>query len=260
MGKKAKKEKRKKFEDSDGEEDSDFEKLRAYAEKNGKNIWEVCMNDLEADEEDEEEEVEEIEIDKINENIIKYNNLTESEVKHEIAEEVKCHEDKINIGLQNLSINSDDNDCLPKRIKINDEITKILQLNDKIHNEENNNYNSIKLGNTMITFEYPKEDTRPVISSDTKTKTKKKNKTENEEKGEKKKNKKKDQDIDFCDEDIKRLEEAKRRREEFAFLEKIRIEEEADRKIEEIAKKVKEENAKKDKNKYKPKPKKKKGK
>ena len=298
MGKNKNKEKKsnKKFIENDEEETSEFEKLKRFAEKTGRNIWEVSMLDLEkenieeeellSDQELEKEELNEEPVENTNEcnNIIKEVNKDslEDTINNEIEKIISSNNDKEKDVINN--INNDNPDILEETIdlqldkleikstaikkeeyplyfKINNEITKIIHLeseNDQsVENSKNGGMN-VKFGNTKVIFEFPKED---INTKPNKNKNKKVSESEPPILIDKKDKKKKNNDLtEITEEDLLRLEEAKRKREEFAYLEKCRIEEEELRKEENSQKLLEESKKQKDKNKYKPKPKKKKGK
>jgi hypothetical protein len=297
MGKN-KKDKISKRKSDDYEEDqeiSDFERLKAYAEKKGKNIWEVSLKNIDEEEQEEEESQEEQSHDEESlqseEQGLKKETIVEKEITEEInqtktiaeihaddkANEINIQsenteniqvtfEDKIDLQFEKLKLEDKKSEIIdyPVVVEINEDIIKTIHIDNE--HEDNNKLDQkgntfVKFGNKKIIFEYPKEDTNPNPPESKKKKNKKSDaETKQVEKQEKKKKKKEIED-EIDEETLQRLEEAKRKREEFAYLEMCRIEEEEQRRKEDDAKKLLEDPKKKnDKNKYKPKPKKKKGK
>jgi len=285
--------KRKSDEYEEDQEISDFERLKAYAEKKGKNIWEVSLKNIEDEEVESQEEhsQDEESIQSEEQEINKITNVDKENVKEIILTNTNTNEintddeaneiniklentaniqvslvDKIDLQLENLKLEDKQSEIIgyPVVVKINEDIIKTIHIDNEHEDNsqlDQNGNTFVKFGNKKIIFEYPKEDTNPNPPESKKKKNKKSDaETKQEEKQDKKKKKKEIED-EIDEETLQRLEEAKRKREEFAYLEKCRIEEEEQRRKEEDAKKMLEDPKKqKDKNKYKPKPKKKKGK
>lgn len=248
------------------EDDSNYERLLAYAEKNGKQIWEVSLNDLsdndEANEETEEcfissedksptksiEEVDEKSFtDKLDSLTIGTSNIAVIDIN------TSNENQAVSSGIQaksqvDIAIDDQDNDY-PKKIKLNDEITKKIEIIDHLTTKENK---SIKFGNKLIIYKYPKETLYepgefPMPKNDKKKKEKK----------EKKEHKRPiDDENEIDEEEIRKLEEIRAKREEFAYLAKLKEIEDEERKKqkkleEEALEKKKEEKKTKKKSKHK---------
>jgi hypothetical protein len=284
MGKKYK---ANKFNNKKAQDDDDhMEKLQLLAEKLGKNIWEITPDDEEHSEnsensenseeaqeshesheshEDEGSLAESIEITEeeggvnVGEQFEKADAEPEgNEVEDATAELGKQNEaGSEQIQIDNTKDNTQDTPlqdgaAYPKRMQHTDEITKMME---KIELPQNDNKKQglISFHDVKTTYLYPKEQNLPKSAINTKKKKKQDNFTNFVS------NKKKDKDQDddtIEDEELKRLEEVRRKREEFAFLEKLK-QEELQKKKEDLLKSQEETVEKKN---YKPKGKKKKGK
>lgn len=294
------------FTEKSHDDNYDMEKLQAYAERMGKQIWEVSMDQLEEEEEEIEEQSEEVEDDQDQENkdleienekviqshqnhlqennIIKGNSKVNPQINFnvdvDITSDNKFESAKLNkedilnqAGIKNTSSLEDGSiqtdlkeieEKFPIVLKIKEDITKIVDKSEIENINEPNQFNTrqVKFNSERVLYEYPREDRSTLNANVGKKKKKKQEEIESVntyEKPDKKKKNKKDLEEVFDEEELQRLEEARRRREEFAYLEKLRLEEEEEKKKLEMGKPAEDKKVK-DKNKYKPKPKKKKGK
>jgi hypothetical protein len=249
MGK-SKDKKGSRFRKKDEENCNQFEKLEQKAARLGKQIWEVTLTDSEDNEEEEEVEDIEEETELNDEDDLKEND----EMDYKQEDEDILNKDPVNNGVIKITdkfdkivIDEKKNVEYPIRTKHNDQIMKIINVIE--HGEGGNKV--IKFENTLVTYEYPKEVIEMPASS------KKKKKIIEKDDSDKKKKKKKNEDsIQLDEEELQRLEEIRRKREEFAYLEKLKVEENL--KLQE--QKQKEKQNDKEKKDYKPKAKKKKGK
>jgi hypothetical protein len=244
--------------------DEDYNKILAYAEKKGVQIWEVSLDQLVKESEELNEKIEENEFSKDNNEF----NSGDEDKNTNLKETIEDIEEIVNTNLNfNNKIKTDES--FEKEIKemevkfpilsvIGEDITMIIEkTNINNFKEKDDSSNKIvKFSDRMIIYEYPKEEKYAPVEKNKNKKKKKKNDDDYIEKTDKNKN----ECDDFNEEEMKRLEEARKRREEYAYLEKLRIEEEEEKKQENAGKQSELENKQKVKNKYKPKPKKKKGK
>ena len=142
---------------------------------------------------------------------------------------------------------------LPIVVNLSKDIKKIID-HSEYDLEGETPTGKLRFSEKQYVYEYPREDKSALNEP-----TGKKKNPQNEEKPEKKNKKKDEEEDEISEEEMERLREARRRREEFAYLEKLRIEEEEEIKKQKRIDAENEPETKKKKS-FKPKPKKKKGK